>query len=446
MNRYMCWLLNEVELWKNQGLISAEQAREISALYPLEDEPAWGRIIFAAIGAIVFGLGVILLFAYNWEAMHRYSKLLSVIVALAGTHAAAFYLSRENSAHKKIGESLHLLGTMFFGAGIWLVAQIYHIDEHYPNAMLVWALGALAFAWVYNSVAHSLLALVLLVVWHGMEVFGFDSSNLAAIWLFGFGLGPLVWMQRSRMGLFGTSALLLFVYCGSYIGHADNAEETMVAVLYALCSSYVLLSFIASKSRFPESADILRLTSVSVFALALFICSFSGVDELHFRPPLTEIEGTIWFYFLLPLVLMLTLAALVFTRYLKAAHDRIDLAELAIYLFATVFAYIAAFGAIAKESWIIYAILFPVYAILLIYRGTVYLRWQSTALGSILLAAYTVARFMDLFDSLLLRALAFLLAGALLFFVGLYYSRQKQKARLQTTMSDFQVELNSNVE
>ncbi len=36
---------------------------------------------------------------------------------------------------------------MFYGAGIWLVAQIYNIDEHYPNGFLFWALGALAMAW-----------------------------------------------------------------------------------------------------------------------------------------------------------------------------------------------------------------------------------------------------------------------------------------------------------
>ena len=40
-----------------------------------------------------------------------------------------------------------MLGTLFFGAGIWLVAQIYHIDEHFPNGFLIWGLGALALAW-----------------------------------------------------------------------------------------------------------------------------------------------------------------------------------------------------------------------------------------------------------------------------------------------------------
>jgi uncharacterized membrane protein len=48
---------------------------------------------------------------------------------------------------------LHLLGTMMFGAGIWLIAQIYHIDEHYPNALLIWSLGALGLAWALPSLS-----------------------------------------------------------------------------------------------------------------------------------------------------------------------------------------------------------------------------------------------------------------------------------------------------
>src|SRR5690606_20615481 len=80
-----------------------------------------------------------------------------------------------------------------------------------------------------------------------------------------------------------------------------------------------------------------------------------------------------------------------------------------------------------QVNWIIFGILFLAYSLLLIYRGTQYLRWHSTALGSALLSIYTFARFMDMFDSLLMRGMAFLVIGALLFAVGLYYSKQKQK-------------------
>ena len=54
---------------------------------------------------------------------------------------------------------------MFYGAGIWLVAQVYHIDEHYPNGFLFWALGALVLAWALESIPQALLATVLFTIW-----------------------------------------------------------------------------------------------------------------------------------------------------------------------------------------------------------------------------------------------------------------------------------------
>jgi hypothetical protein len=58
-------------------------------------------------------------------------------------------------------------------------------------------------------------------------------------------------------------------------------------------------------------------------------------------------------------------------------------------------------------------------------RGLQWLRWKQVALGSVLLNAVVIARFLDLFDSLLLRSLVFLIVGAGLFYVGHLYSKQK---------------------
>ena len=70
------WLLAEINLWLSEGLIGPDQAESIKRRYQVsEPGPAWGRVIFFSIGAVLFGLGVILLFAYNWERMHKFAKL-----------------------------------------------------------------------------------------------------------------------------------------------------------------------------------------------------------------------------------------------------------------------------------------------------------------------------------------------------------------------------------
>ena len=428
MSKYRQWLIGEIELWHRDKIIDAEQARQIAARYSEDTEPTWGKIIFAAVGAIIFGLGIILLFAYNWEAMHRLTKLAIILFAIILAHSLGYYFSSVNSSHKKIGESLHLLGTMLFGAGIWLVAQIYHIDEHFPNALLVWALGALAMAWFLPSLAHTLLAIGLLCLWHWFEVFDFHASNQAGVWIIILGLVPLAWLQRARGTLFLSLAMLLFTYVSSY-ANMVNHDGSIVTVLFALTCSYIVFSHIAAATTFPQSTDAIRWAGVSVFATLLFICTFSDIDKLHFKAPLNEISVLSWVYFLIPITAAFTLVGVLFLRYRNSLNNNIDLLEVCIVILAFLTSVISVFKlfALHNVSWIIYSLLFLTYSMLLIYRGTQYLRWQSTALGSLLLSAYTFARFMDLFESLLMRGLAFIVIGALLFVVGIYYSRQKKK-------------------
>lgn len=190
LKKHIHWLLSELETWVQEGIINDTQARAIRSRYPGKEQAGtWGRVAFASFGAILMGLGVILLFAYNWDKMHKFAKLGVVFFALIAAHGAALAARRTASR-----ETLHVLGTMFFGAGIWLVAQIYHINEHYPNAFLVWGIGALSMAWVLPSLPQALMATFLLVLWNGFESYGFHSPNHAAPALILLGILPLAWV------------------------------------------------------------------------------------------------------------------------------------------------------------------------------------------------------------------------------------------------------------
>jgi len=166
MSKEVRWLWEQSDGWIAKGLISKEQAGQIRKLYP---EPKailpWGTIIFSGLGAAVAGLGVILLLAYNWQAIPKAAKLGVIFGGLGGLHGAGIWLFLRDDWRRQLGEAVSLLGTMLFGAGIWLVAQIYHIEEHYPNGFLTWGLGALAMAWAMPSVAQALLATTVLCIW-----------------------------------------------------------------------------------------------------------------------------------------------------------------------------------------------------------------------------------------------------------------------------------------
>src|SRR5580704_919997 len=145
MNKHTQWLFAETKRWSDEKIISIEQAAGIRALYP---EPAttisWGLIVFSSIGAVVVGLGIILVFDHNWHAIPKFGKLGIVFGVLLAAHAGGMAAWRPEGWRRQLGEALCLLGSMAFGSGIWLVAQIYNIDEHFPTGFLLWGLGALA--------------------------------------------------------------------------------------------------------------------------------------------------------------------------------------------------------------------------------------------------------------------------------------------------------------
>ncbi len=77
----------------------------------------------------------------------------------------------------------------------------------------------------------------------------------------------------------------------------------------------------------------------------------------------------------------------------------------------------------------IFNMLFLYQAIMMITSGCRQLNLKITATGCVLFAIITFTRYTDLFVSLLARSMVFLIAGAALFSVGLYYSKTKRQTQ-----------------
>jgi hypothetical protein len=60
------------------------------------------------------------------------------------------------------------------------VAQVFHLESHYPDGVWWWALGVLPFAIVLDTLLLHALFVGLLALWAGMEVTGF--SHLSPWW------------------------------------------------------------------------------------------------------------------------------------------------------------------------------------------------------------------------------------------------------------------------
>src|SRR3954452_5895502 len=91
------WLLDELNVWRRDAIVSEEQSRRITDLYEGAGEMAErGRsravFILMAAAATLVGLAALLLIGYNWDQLSRWSKLAIVLGVIGVTHAAGLSL------------------------------------------------------------------------------------------------------------------------------------------------------------------------------------------------------------------------------------------------------------------------------------------------------------------------------------------------------------------
>ena len=157
------WLEDQSAQWVRQGLVNVDARDRILASYEIQSAERRGLMALMLLGALMFGIGVLLLIGYNWQRLPVNGKIAIIMGSVALAFAAsAVTFSRQ---HRLTGETLAFIGVLLYGNAIWLIAQVLHIRGNFPDAFMWWAIGALACAWLVRSRVIGVAAAVLVFVW-----------------------------------------------------------------------------------------------------------------------------------------------------------------------------------------------------------------------------------------------------------------------------------------
>jgi len=156
--------------WQTAGVLDPATAERIRAFESQQKRPAehtsqrlgWQGIVALILGAILLACGVVLFVSAHWDEMGPGARL-ALVMAMVGVFHLAGGLVR--TGYRGLSIALHAVGTVSTGAAIALVGQIFNIQEHWPGAILLWALAALA-GWVLlQDEVQKLLTLLLVPAW-----------------------------------------------------------------------------------------------------------------------------------------------------------------------------------------------------------------------------------------------------------------------------------------
>jgi uncharacterized membrane protein len=208
------WLTDQLNRWSAASILSQEQTQQILALYESGEQrqertKSWLLYTLSALAMVLFGAATMLLVGYNWETLPAAAKLTLIFGAIILSGGAGIYLRYWRDS-RLASDALLLLGCLFYGAGIWLVAQIFHMSAHYPDGMFWWAVGVLPLAMLVDSLVLHALLVVLVGTWCGMEMTQFSR------------LGGLLFGWRLPVPNFCLQALLMALP-GLYLGYRGNS-------------------------------------------------------------------------------------------------------------------------------------------------------------------------------------------------------------------------------
>lgn len=437
MNR----LKKELPLWIEKGWISSEHGRAILGDLAVRAETGPRRLplAFSILGVVLLGSGIITFFAANWSEMGKLTKLLVLFGGMWSAYlASGHFLKKGDMPH--IGKALLLLGVILFGSNIMLVAQIYHIDSHYPDGVMLWSFGGILTACLMNSHPVMAASLMLASLWTAMESFGFSTTFhwpflvVVALCL------PIIirsnWLQALKVALAGVMLWCLFSY-GTMISYGSGWPRGSGLYLVQLYAIIFLALFIAGMIMKNYKTLAFFSDAVEHYAAFATLSSFHFLTYPRLAANHTAFDG-IDHGLISNLWVLSTLAALsvagafaFWHRHVTGGVKRptyLKWGEGLLY-FAVILIVINLFSA-GKHSAVI-AVLFNV----LFFAGLAWLIYAAmhnadrtlVNIAFFFFAATLFARYFDTFWSLMNRSFFFIIGGLLLTGVGYLMEGQRRK-------------------
>ena len=407
-------MLKDLQELVKADVISQNTADKISDFYQKKGEDATNRlfIVFGILGAILVGLGIVMIIAHNWDELTKITKtIFAFLPLLVGQLLCLFALIKKQESIAWRESSTAFL---FFsvGASISLVSQIYNILGNLGDFLLTWMLLCLPLIYVMNSSIVSLLYIVGITFYAGETSYWSQPQSVAYFyWLLLLAALPHYYMlfkkkPESNFMIFHYWILPLSVVI-SMGTVADKTGSLMYIAYFSLFGLFYLVGnlefFTLQKSR-NNGYKILGTLGTIILLLTLSFDRFwkeLSVREFQFNEVITSPE------FFAAVILSLLAAGLLFFQLKNKSIKEIKPFELIFILFILTFI-LGLYSTIAVVliNFFVFAI-----GILTIKDGAKQDHLGILNFGLLIITTLVICRFFDVNLSFVFKGILFVSVG-----------------------------------
>ena len=352
--RQLAWLRSELSDWTSQGIITPDQADQISARYRPGDHTRFsiGRILLS-LGGGFLGIGVIWLVAANLDELSPVTRFVAVAVLWLAALVGGEALAARRASAPLVG-AVRLLAALGAGAVVFQAAQSLQVPAFEPRLIGLWAAGTLLHGYVVRATMPFLVGIGTGVAWWFMQPLWDGPTGLTVVVLLGAGavlaaglavlhdhrIDAFAWTWRTVAG--GMALVAMFVAAIPNIGSDGVAWSPWLVVALVLAGVAALAAVLTR----PGARVLEPLGAVAVLAVAVLIGLWTtGTDT-------SDIDTADWLHAAVSVVAYVALAVGLVALGTVRDHPPLTAMAMVGLVVFTTFQSFAVFAPIVTGAWL----------------------------------------------------------------------------------------------
>lgn len=410
----------DIQKLLDAGIIDAQTAQNITTFLQKEDKGSGGLMlaIFASIGALLLGGGIILILAHNWDRMPEYARIIVACLPLLLAQFAAWYTLRYKEDSISWREASATVLFLAIGATIATLGQIFHLPSDIVSFMRVWIIAALPIMYLLKSNTAALLTYIWIFIFAVNDRSG-DIRYWSWILLIAalpYYIHLMIKNPQSRV-LFVFNWLVAILVAVSTLITFNNIEEFGFIVTAVLAALYYHIGKLFSSKSVKGIANSWNVLAHLATLVLCYVFTFKGMTEVM------KIENLASFYYHWILII-LPILYIIYSVWKNFTKEEVVEPPYHFWIIALNFYFI---GFQNSFTYIFFNVVLLSYGIYYAYKGIKEQSLMVINVGLLTIIILIVTRFFDINISFLLRGLVFMALG-IGFFLTNYLMIKRAKA------------------